>query len=167
MDPKGRERRFRDAYAELFPVAYRVAFRLVGDIATAEDVAAEAMARAYVRWDRIEDAPHREAWVLRVATNLAIDVFRARQRTHPAVDVSPIDPIDATATRLALVAALRRLPQRQRDVVVLRYLTDWPEEAVADALGITTGSVKTHLHRGLKSLERLLGENRKGTSLAI
>ena len=158
MDAGGREQRFRAAYVELFPLAFRVAVRLVGDVSTAEDVAAEALARAYARWEHVENLPYRDAWVLRVASNVAIDVTRRRRRRVAPVAVAEADPSDAAATRVALVAALRALPDRQRDVVVLRYLSDLPEEAVAASLGISAGTVKTHLSRGLTSLRRLLGD---------
>jgi RNA polymerase sigma-70 factor, ECF subfamily len=158
MGAGGREQTFRAAYVELFPVAFRVAMRLLGDVTAAEDVAAEALARAYARWDRIGELSYRDAWVLRVAANVAIDVARRRRRRVETVDVAGADPGDVAATRVALEAALRALPARQRDVVVLRYLSDLPEEAVAEALGISAGTVKTHLSRGLTSLRRLLGD---------
>jgi len=64
---------------------------------------------------------------------------------------------DAAVLRVALVHALRRLSSRQRDAIVLRYLADLPEHEVALALGISDGSVKTHLHRGLARLRTALG----------
>lgn len=61
---------FESAYRDLFPRAAMVAYRLLGDKTAAEDVAAEALARAYARWGRIAGLAHRDGWVLRVATNL-------------------------------------------------------------------------------------------------
>jgi len=61
--------------------------------------------------------------------------------------------------RIALVQALRRLPRRQREAVALRYLVDLPDREVAAALGVSVGSVKVHLHRGLASLRSSLGSN--------
>src|SRR5690349_1185772 len=109
-----RDLHFTAAFDELYGLALRVALRIVGERAAAEDVAAEALARAYDRWDRIGDA--RVAWTVRVTTNLAIDVTRRREA--PAEHVEPdgaIDPADAVAVRLALIAALRALPERQRE----------------------------------------------------
>ena len=154
-----REQRFREAYAELFPVAFRVAVRLVGDVTAAEDVAAEALARAYARWEKVDGLAYRDAWVLRVAANVAIDTLRRHRPRGQYIETESVDPTEAAATRLALGAALRTLPRRQRDVVVLRYLSDLSEEAVAASLGISAGTVKTHLHRGLGSLRRLLGDD--------
>jgi RNA polymerase sigma-70 factor (ECF subfamily) len=143
--------RFEDSFEQLFARSYRVALRIVFEPAEAEDVAAEALSRAYLAWRRLRDADHREAWVLRVTTNLAIDVLRKRARAAP-------EPRPALSAHLpgelsaVLVPVLRKLPRRQREVVVLRHLVDLPEAEVARVLGISTGSVKQHLQRGLSSL---------------
>ena len=119
---------FEAAFDALFASARRIAVRLVGDGPEADDVAAEALARAYARWSKVADLDYRDAWVMRV-----------------------------TATRLALGEALRRLPRRQRDVVVLRYLADLSEADVAKSLGVSAGSVKQHAHRAVDALRRTLG----------
>jgi RNA polymerase sigma-70 factor (sigma-E family) len=162
MAGKGeRERDFRGAFADLFPAAFRVALRLVGDVTIAEDVAAEALGRAYSQWERVADLPYLEAWVMRVASNVAIDMVRKR-RGIPLASPPAVDPADAAATRVTLVAALRMLPERQRDVVVLRYLSDMSEADVAAALGLAPGTVKTHLRRGLEALRGLVGDPAEG-----
>ncbi len=124
--------------------------RLAGDDAVAEDLAAEAFVRAYVRWGSVRTHPNPEAWVLRTMANLAVDRSRKRQVVlRPEVAQSPDD---AVVLHTTLVEALARLPRRQRSVVALRYLADLPEREVAEALAISTGSVKTHLSRGLAQL---------------
>jgi RNA polymerase sigma-70 factor (sigma-E family) len=147
--------RFEDSFERLFARSYRVASRIVGGSAEAEDIAAEAMSRAYLAWWRLRDADHREAWVLRVTTNLAIDVLRKRGRATAAPIASETHrgPSDLAAM---LIPVLRRLPKRQREVVVLRHLVDLPEADVAHVLGISTGSVKQHLQRGLAALRGML-----------
>ena len=159
------EDRFREAFHDLWPAARRVARRLVGDEAAADDIAAEALARAFASWDRIEALPYRDAWVLRVTTNLALDSLRRRRL--PLAAPTSAHPQDALALRVALVAALRKLPGRQREVIVLRYLADYSEHDVAGALGIAPGSVRTHMQRGLESLRRALGDDFDGVSLAV
>jgi len=147
---------FEDRFDALAAVAYRVAHRLLGDREDAEDVAQEALARAYARWPSV--AGHAEAWVARVATNLAIGRYRTRRRR--GVDLPPsgreghgAGAADALAIdRLGLVDALRRLPRRQREVLVLRYLADLTEQDVADALGTSVGTVKQHAHRATTRL---------------
>src|SRR5205814_1364462 len=137
---------------------------IVGSTAAAEDVAAEALARAFARWPKVRDLPYRDAWVLRVASNLAIDAARRRR---PHLDPTlPVDLEEATAVRLALVAALHALPRRQREVIALRYLGGLTEVEIAASLEISLGSVKTHAHRGVASLRRRLGDTFEEDSLA-
>jgi RNA polymerase sigma factor (sigma-70 family) len=147
---------FEESFNVLFARAYRVARRILGDSATAEDVAAEAMARAYAHWGKISAQPWRDGWVVRVASNLALDTVRKRSRiTDEAPQTVAYD--DDVVVRLALVEALSLLPQRQREVVVLRHLAGLSEAECAAALRLSTGSVKTHLHRGLAALRGRLG----------
>lgn len=146
---------FEAAFDDLFERARRLAERILSDRAAAEDVAAEALARAYSRWDSLATEPWRDGWVLRVATNLAIDVTRKRQPRLEPPTLQPVD--DAAALRVALVAALRTLPDRQREAIVLRYLAGMSESEVAAALKVAPGTVKTHLHRGVSSLRDSLG----------
>lgn len=153
-------RSFELAFDALYRLAYRVAFRILGARPDAEDVAQEALARAALRWSRLHESP--EGWVSRVASNLAIDRYRKRRREHPY----PTGPIGVVDERIGergdLVTALRRLPRRQREVVVLRYLADLSEAEVARALGCSVGTVKTHGSRGLSSLRRELGLEGEG-----
>jgi RNA polymerase sigma-70 factor (sigma-E family) len=148
-------RSFELAFADLYRLAYRVAYRILGDRAEAEDIAQETLARAALRWLRLHERP--EGWVSRVASNLAIDRYRRRRR-QPRFPTGPVGLVDdRLAERRDLVAALRRLPRRQREVVVLRYLADFSEADVAAALGCSVGSVKAHASRGLTALRRELG----------
>ncbi len=137
---------------ELFALAYRVGFRMLGSRADAEDVAQETVARALVRWTKVREYPH--AWVARVSANMAIDVIRRRRRERRSTGERH-DRVAADAfvgERIELVAALERLPRRQRDVVVLRYVADIGEAEVAQQLGCSVGTVKQHASRGLSSL---------------
>jgi RNA polymerase sigma-70 factor (sigma-E family) len=155
---------FEDRFDDLAVLAHRVAYRLTGDREEARDIAQETLARTYARWPRVRDrAP---GWVAKVATNLALDHLRRRRpqpTDQPHVDgrarTPGADP-DTSAhlvTRLELVAALRSLPRRQRDVVVLRYVADLAEPDVAVALGCSRGTVKSHGHRGLAALRAAIG----------
>ena len=155
MSGTKRDDGFEEAFDELFPRAVRLAHRLLGDRAAAEDVAAEAMARAYARWPKVSVLPYRDGWLLKVATNLAIDRLRRRPpEVWPSVAA---DFEDGVELRLALNAALLTLAPRQREAVALRYLGGLSDREVALALGISLGSVKTHIHRGLKGLRSRLG----------
>jgi RNA polymerase sigma-70 factor (sigma-E family) len=142
------------AFENLYRLAYRVAYRILGDQGDAEDVAQETLARAVVRWSRLKDRP--EGWVTRVASNLAIDRYRRRRR--PAAPMTgPVGLVDPhLGERGDLVVALRRLPRRQREAVVLRYLGDLSEAQVALEMGCSVGAVKSHGARGLTALRRHL-----------
>jgi len=147
--------RFEDEFDRLFGRAFAVARRLTGDPSAAEDIAAEALARTYARWHRVRSFEYRDAWVARIATNLAIDAAR-RKRIDPAAPDTD-DPSDATVLRIALVEALAHLPRRQREAIALRYLADLSVDDVAVSLGISAGTVKQSVHRGLKTLRDRLG----------
>jgi RNA polymerase sigma-70 factor (ECF subfamily) len=145
---------FDAAFPSLATIAHRVAFRILGDRADAEEITQEALARAYARWASV--GGHAEPWVATVAANLAIGRWRKRRPTVPFSAEhgggGAGDP--AVLERLGLVTALRRLPKRQREVVVLRYLADLSEAAVAAQLSTSVGSVKQHAHRGLARLRQ-------------
>jgi RNA polymerase sigma factor (sigma-70 family) len=145
---------FEHAFPSLYGRAYGVAFVIVGSRAEAEDVAAEVAARAYPRWATI--AAYADPWVVRVAGNLAIDLVRRRHRPLPAGREAAAVP--GRVERIDLQRALLGLPRRQREVVVLRFIGDLPEAAVAEALGCTTGTVKSHASRGLAALRLSLAE---------
>lgn len=146
---------FELAFDRLLGLAYRHARRLVGDTGLAEDLAAEALARTLVRWPKIRNYEFLDAWVLRVVTNLAIRTLATRAPTTAEAVV--IGPDDVAILRVTLAQALRALPARQRDAVVLRYLVDMSEADVAQTLGVAPGTVKSHLHRAVTRLRTTLG----------
>lgn len=144
---------FDDRFEVLGGLAYRVAYRLLGDREEAREVAQETLARAFARWRKV--ARYDEPWVVRVATNQALDRHRKRRPSLPIDDrhrAPGPDHGDLVLQRRGLVECLRRLPRRQREVVVLRYLADLPEREVADLLQTTVGSVKQHAHRAIARL---------------
>ena len=148
---------FDEAFPRLFADAYRVAFRLLGDRGEAEDVAQEACARAYSRWGTVHE--YAEPWCVRVAGNLALDALRARTRAvrrQERLAALPQHDGPGSDDRIDLYAALSKLPKRQRETVVLRYLGDQSEQQTAAILGLSTGSVKTHASRGLARLREVI-----------
>lgn len=157
--PRG-DHEFREFYERLQPRAIAVGRRMVGSTVVAEDLAAEAFARAYSRWASVHRHPNPDAWLLRVVGNLCIDHLRREsRRPEMSVDGGRHDPAADDATlRIDLADALSRLSGRQQEVVVMRYLIDLTEEDVAVSLGMSTGSVKTHLHRATTKLREELGD---------
>lgn len=123
----------------------------------AEDVALDALAIAYRKWATVRELEYRDAWVLRVATNLAFRRVKrsALKRSLPIV-LKSTDP--AIEERLAVRQALARLPRRQREVVMLRYLADLREVEVAKILKVDLGTVKQHCSRGRSALHDILSQ---------
>jgi RNA polymerase sigma factor (sigma-70 family) len=114
--------------------------------------------------EEIGPQPWRDAWVYKVAVNEAI---RRLPRPHPAQQLPEAgDAADHIALRQTLTAALRQLPRRQCEAIVLRYLLDFSESEVAAALGVSPGTVKTHLHRGIRALRKSVGPALRGEHLA-
>jgi RNA polymerase sigma factor (sigma-70 family) len=143
-------------FDECLPIVIGMVGRLTGSRTEAEDVAVDAMGRAYMHWAKVGSLPYRRAWVLRVAINITIGRSRRRRPLAPPEQQRP-DVADAVVLREALMAALAKLPRRQREAVGLRYLVDLSETEAAAVMGVSAGSVKTHLSRGLTGLRRVLG----------
>lgn len=122
--------------------------------AAAEEAVAEAFARAWASWPKVRGLSSPRAWVVRTAVNADISWWRRRRR-EVAVDVPDAEAFDATYPS-DLVAAVRALPSRQREVVVLRYLLDLDTVATAAWLGIAPGTVTAHLHHALAALQAML-----------
>lgn len=145
-----------DEIRELLTISFRVAYRILGSRPAAEDAAQNTVAKAVARWSKV--GSYAAAWCSRVAANDAIGTIRSRRRRLPDPGVATGDEAAASVQRMQLQAALRTLPKRQREVVVLRFLADLSVDQTADALRISSGSVKTHTSRGLLALRAALGE---------
>ena len=151
-----RDEAFEAFFRTLYPRAFSTAHRILGDRAAAEDAAAEAFARAFADWRNVGALYYRDAWVLRVTANVALDQIRRRA---PEQTPAGSPDVEGVATdRVALATALRALPRRQREIVALRHLAGFSEAEIAGALGLAPGTVKTHGHRAMASLRARLGE---------
>jgi len=143
---------FETEFPELHRRAYDTAFVILGQRTEAEDLALEALARTYLRWDKVAD--YATPFALRVVTNSRSTACAGRvgqgafSQGRKSAEENP--------DRVDLQRALFELPRRQRRVVVLRYVCDLPESEVAAALGCSVGTVKSHASRGLATLRRLL-----------
>lgn len=119
----------------------------------AEEAVAEAFARAWSRWRTVRSCRSPSAWVVRTAVNANISTWRKRHREQAYAEVpDAAGPAGESVEAVDLLAAIRRLPARQRDVVVHRYLLDLDTATVAAELGIAPGTVKAHLHHALAAL---------------
>lgn len=150
----------RDEYRSLV----RLASLLVDDVAVCEELVQEAFVRLAARPRTLRDPAKAPAYLRSVVLNGARSHLRrrdpsARLRSVGATAAGPEQPDDAADRRgeeAAVLDALRSLPVRQREVLVLRYWLDLPEREIARTLGIGAGTVKTHARRGLDALARIL-----------
>lgn len=147
------ETEFSDFYRTSKDACLRAVIANVGDRALAEDLVAEAFARAWSSWRKVSQYAAPRGWVVRTALNTGVSWWRRRRRevafgdydAGATTDPGPgVDP--------AVVAALRRLPTRQREVIALRVFLDLDIATTAEVLGIAPGTVKEHLSRAARAL---------------
>ena len=135
----------------------RTAAALTRQPADAEDLLQTALAKTYLSWDRVRDREAVDGYVRRIMVNTHVSDWR-RQRRHDEVptDVLPergaLGPLAQVGERAALWAAVKRLPPRQRAVVVLRYYEDLTEAETARLLDVSVGTVKSTTHAALAAL---------------
>lgn len=130
----------------------------VGDRDTAQELVAEAFARAWASWRTVSRHPAPRAWVVRTALNANISRWRRRRREVPVPDPGSVADLPAANTGAdgsvdpRIMAALLRLPARQRQVVALRLFLDLDTDRTAQVLGIAPGTVQAHLGRAIAAL---------------
>ena len=145
---------FAEFYAASFSRVSAAVRAFCGDADVAHEATQEAFARAYSRWRRVNGIAWPDAWVTTTAFNLTRRHFRKRNRMVPGqVDVA-IPP--ASSSRVDVLAALRALPDRQRQAAVLHHLLDCPVAHVAQLMGVSEGAVKAHLHKARAALRNSL-----------
>ncbi|MGB5756587.1 MAG: sigma factor-like helix-turn-helix DNA-binding protein [Acidimicrobiales bacterium] len=125
----------------------------VGDVEAAADAVDEAMARAYARWGRLSSHPEPAGWVFVTARNLARRAGKRRPLQRASVDASRVDPVAGETWLL-----VRDLPPRQREAVVLRHLAGLTEPAIAQAMGITRGTVSSTLRDAYQTLKSAVSD---------
>jgi RNA polymerase sigma-70 factor (ECF subfamily) len=152
-------------YEQSRDACLRAVMASVADKQAAEELVAEAFARAWAGWRQLSRHPAPRAWVVRTALNARVSWWRRRRREvewaahEPAAVEDPKGLFDES-----VLAALRRLPARQREVVALRVLLDLDTETTARALRIAPGTVTAHLSRAMATLRHEpLGANRPST----
>jgi RNA polymerase sigma-70 factor (ECF subfamily) len=147
---RGAWHRFLSSYEHLRPELYRYCRHLTRSPWDAEDLAQEAMTRAFVTLAQLGEAPPKpRAWLFRVASNLWIDQMRRRRAELPLpAELGASAPTsDPMAAREAAGALIGQLSPQERAAVVLKDVFELSLEEVAEALSTTTGTIKTALHR--------------------
>jgi RNA polymerase sigma-70 factor (sigma-E family) len=153
-----------ELYAAHWRQLVRLSVLLVHDQAAAEDVVQDAFVAMHGRWSRLRDPDKALAYLRQAVVNRSRSALRHRvvverhARSAPAGEATVAGPSEGGARRDAVRAALLQLSPRQREVLVLRHYLDWSEAQIAEALGISPGSVKAHAHRGSAALRELLGD---------
>jgi RNA polymerase sigma-70 factor (sigma-E family) len=151
------DRSFDEFVAQRSTRLLRTAFLLCGDRGDAEDLLQGALMRVAPRWDRARLAP--DAYTHRVLLNLVRDRHRRAGRrvseqpldAHEP-DAQVVDHAPSVTERDAILRAVAQLPQRQREVVILRFFADLSVSETAAAIGSSAGTVKTHTSRALSTL---------------
>lgn len=146
---------FADFYRASRDSCLRAVAAVVGDRELAEEQVAEAFTRAWMSWGKVRRYAAPRAWVVRTALNLGVSWWRRRHREVPLADHDAAAPVGTSdGVDPALIAALRRLPARQREVLALRILLDLDTETTAKVIGIAPGTVMAHLSRAVAALRR-------------
>jgi RNA polymerase sigma-70 factor (ECF subfamily) len=146
----------------------RTAYLLVGNRHSAEDLLQTVLVKTFVRWSSIRDVGALEGYVRRSMVTTATSWWRGRAyRERPLGELPDRIPdngagggSDARLEQDAMWMHLRALPAKQRAVLVLRYYEGLAEAEIADVLGISRGTVKSHASRGLTALRQRLSEER-------
>ena len=141
----------------------RLAYLMLGDRASAEDVVQEAFCGLYRHWDRLRDAGSADSYLRSSVLNGSRSALRHRSARRTSL---PGQPPAASAEAVVVgseelqdvIRAVRRLPHRQREVLVLRFYCDMPDEQIAREMGIRQSTVRSAAHRAVEALGRILEE---------
>lgn len=156
------ERAVTSLYGQHYRTLVRLAALLVRDVATAEEVVQDSFIAMHASWRKLRDTEKALSYLRQSVVNRSRSVLRHRVVVDRNAPMPP--PLAPSAEqgaiteleRSAVVSALRRLPPRQREALVLRYYLDLSEAQIASAMGISRGAVKSHTARGMSSLRTVL-----------
>lgn len=160
------EAEFDEFYTSSFGRLTAQLYAMIGDRDEAQDCVQEAFVRAWQHRRKLSRTEHPEAWVRTTAYRLSVSRWRRHSlaRRSPDRALSPDTQTPAVdESRVALVAALSRLPAAQRQALVLHHLCDLSVQAVAREVGVAEGTIKARLSRGRAALAQLLDPNSTST----
>lgn len=159
------EREFDDFYTASFARVSNQVYAMIGNRDEAQECVQEAFVRAWAHRRRLDRAQHPEAWVRTTAYRLAVSRWRraalSRRSPDRALGAATEAP-PPSESHVALVAALRLLPEAQRQALVLHHIADLPVQAVAREVGVPEGTIKARLSRGRAALAALLSDEPHG-----
>lgn len=149
----------RDDFVKFYETArddcLRTVYATTRDLPLAEDLVAEAFARAWARWRRVSSHPAPRAWIVRTALNAHVSVWRRRRREISWMHLESAEPApDVVASSIDgdLLSAIHRLPERQQQVLALRVFLDLDTATTAELLHIAPGTASAHLARAVACL---------------
>jgi len=151
--------RFDDLYRREVVSIATLATALTGDRDIGTDIAQEALLRAYRSWSTVSTMDRPGAWVRRIAINLAADARRKRSREAHALERIEARPVGSASGSSdgGFWREVRRLPERQRTAIALRYIDDHTVDEIAEIMDISSGTVKATLFKARQSLAAALG----------
>jgi len=170
-------------FEDLKPKLTSFCYRMLGSIADADDAVQETYIRVWQSWDSFRQESSYQTWIYRIASNICLDKLRQAKRRHLPVDLSDPavsiiepremlpdsswiwpapdfagDPEDALVRKdtlqLCFVALLQTLPPRQRAVLILKDVFEWPSKQIAETLGMSPAAVNSALQRARETLAR-------------
>ena len=156
------EQEFDDFYATSFTRLVGQLYAMIGDRDEAQECVQEAFVRAWAHRRSLERSGHPDAWVRTTAYRLAVSRWRRTRLARRSPDRAVSGAMTGRApdeTHVALVTALARLPEAQRQALVLHHLADLSVRDVAREVGVPEGTVKARLSRGRTALAALLSDN--------
>ncbi|BAL91696.1 putative RNA polymerase ECF-subfamily sigma factor [Actinoplanes missouriensis 431] len=159
------EREYVEYVSGQLPRLHRTAYLLCANEFQADDIVQATLTSLYLGWRRAVRADNLDGYVHRILIRRFLDERRrpwSRVLLGGQVPEAPAVAGAGFEERDSLMAALRNLPKGQRAVIVLRYFGDLTVEATAEALGCSTGNVKSQCSRGLTALRAILGETIEG-----
>ena len=159
------DRAVMELYAAHYRSLVRLAALLMRDTPAAKEVVQDAFVAMHGAWPRLRNKQKALAYLRQSVVNKSRSVLRHRAAVGPSLPIGPPDRPGAAhdapvrLERHGVVAALRDLPDRQREAIVLRYYADLSEEEIAAAMGISRGAVKSHTARGMSALRAALEQD--------
>jgi RNA polymerase sigma-70 factor (ECF subfamily) len=170
----GFDREFARTYKRLFPVIFRIAYRITGDIGKAEDISHDAFIKYYERGLPFPDQDQSKYWLIRVVRNLALNyekrrdsersAFERLRKALPQADKSGEESFLDQEREKEVQEALNLLPYKLKVVLVLKEYEGLTYKEIGSIMGITEGNVKVRVFRGREKLERIFQEREGNVS---
>ena len=166
VKPDTREERLSSLFDEHYLSLRGLAFVMLGDRAQAEEVVMEAFVKAFTGWNRFRSLEYPHAYLRQIVVNHCRSKFRREQvekRVNVLLHSSTPETSESDADlRMDIWDSVRRLPERQRACVVLRYAEDLPEAEIAEILDCSVGTVKSQLFKARAKMEQELRASHGG-----